>query len=53
MPEGVESVAKMHGENWTVAAVHVPRVAVEESDEDAETDAEGGEAADGEGESED
>ena len=53
LPEGVESVAKMHGENWTVAAVHVPRVAVEESDEDAETDAEGGEAADGEGESED
>ena len=53
VPEGVESVAKMHGENWTVAAVHVPRVAVEESDEDAETDAEGGEAADGEGESED
>ena len=53
LPEGVESVSKMHGENWTVAAVHVPRVAVEESDEDAETDAEGGEAADGEGESED
>ena len=53
LPEGVESVAKMHGENWTVVAVHVPRVAVEESDEDAETDAEGGEAADGEGESED
>ena len=53
LPEGDESVAKMHGENWTVAAVHVPRVAVEESDEDAETDAEGGEAADGEGESED
>ena len=53
LPEGVESVAKMHGENWTVAAVHVPRVAVEESDEDAETDAGGGEAADGEGESED
>ena len=54
LPEGVTSVAQAHGENWTVVAVHVPRAAVE-TDEDAgdADDAADGDAADGEGESED
>ncbi|WP_348673300.1 50S ribosomal protein L25/general stress protein Ctc [uncultured Abyssibacter sp.] len=55
LPEGVTSVAQMHGENWTVAAVHVPRAAVEtdEEGEEGAEDAAGDEAADGEDESED
>ena len=54
LPEGVTSVAQAHGENWTLVAVHVPRAAVE-TDEDAgdADDAADGDAADGEGESED
>lgn len=54
LPEGVTSVAQMHDENWTVVAVHVPRVAVESDDDEGDAgDAAGDEAADGEGESED
>jgi large subunit ribosomal protein L25 len=43
MPEGVESVELMHGEehDQPVAAIHIPRAVVEEEDvEEADTDAE-------------
>ncbi|PWN57569.1 50S ribosomal protein L25/general stress protein Ctc [Abyssibacter profundi] len=54
LPEGVTSVAQAHGENWTVVAVHVPRAAVETDEEAGDADdAADGDAADGEGESED
>ena len=34
LPEGIVSIARMHDENWTVCAVHMPRALVEETDED-------------------